>query len=520
MRKCVVLAAFIVSTCVTALFAGCGDDSTDTPPAATGGSGGADSSAGAAGTAGTAGSAGASGGSAGSAGQAGAASGPFRVILYEYTGPAPLTSEAYFENYTGTVCAETLVGNCRYQDCRPGIGSIKGVPAGTITISKGTGADVVLSPDVDGFYEPYSSQNSTWKAGDPISIAATGATVPAFSGTLTFPEVVSVTGDVSSRVIDPTVPYEVKWTPTDETVTVFLTQWYGNTPLDQANGICEFPGADGAGSIPAELLAKFDKGLASDQGGLLITHTSTKDATAGSYALRYEARHGVTSWARFLDAPLGGSTAAARQIEAAVLSAPGTANLPIDDVLVTYVKPAGLGDDPGFIVQAEKVGPALFVDTATVTPAITAAVGDRVSFRITAMATSNALSRAAAIADFVVKATAQDISSLRQDLSSSSDLITALDLYSSELVHIEATIAGDWEAAATGHQRVPLTTAGITATALAGQGGLWLRLPTPTFDVSGMVKDCTVKVDAILWRFQKDLQLSSYVPSEVVVTCP
>lgn len=84
----------------------------------------------------------------------------------------------------------------------------------------------------------------------------------------------------------------------------------------------------------------------------------------------------------------------------------------------------------------------------------------------------------------------------------------------------EGTIAGPWEAAATGHQRAQIKTAGISYTADSGKGGLWLRLPTPAFDVSGMAVGCTVKVDAALWRYQADLQVSSYVPKEVVVTCP
>ena len=226
------------------------------------------------------------------------------------------------------------------------------------------------------------------------------------------------------------------------------------------------------------------------------------------------------SSAASIDAALDGPSPASLQLEAVILSPVGAVDLTVENVLVTFVKPSDTGDEAGFAVQAEKDGPALYVVATAATPAVTPTVGDRISFHVTAKEESFGAARATTIDNFSTSATDIDIEPLRKDVSVSTVLASEIQLYESELIHIEGTIAGSWEAAATGHQRAPLTTAGITTTAVAGAGGLWLRLPVPLFDLAGANEGCTVTLDGILWRFGADPQPSSYIPSEVVVSCP
>jgi hypothetical protein len=80
---------------------------------------------------------------------------------------------------------------------------------------------------------------------------------------------------------------------------------------------------------------------------------------------------------------IGGGAATSAQIEAVRDAAGGPTDLPIDDAIVTYVK-ADIGDDhPGFFLQAEPTGPAIFVrvDPATLTPP--AEPGQVVDLRVT-----------------------------------------------------------------------------------------------------------------------------------------
>ncbi len=520
--------------CIAILVAACGsDDSPDaTGSGGTGGAGGTGGSGGTAATGGTAGAggtggtgatggtggtggAGATGGTGGSAG--GTTAVPLELGLYQLEAFGGNESQARFRNYTGGRCKRTQVSTCTFEDCRPATGTWEGVSAGTITLSGGAGADVVLQPGANGIYPLFIVDGFRWAAGDKITTSATGATVPAFSAELTIPTPIVLPAQGSTLILDPKVARAVSWTPTDQTVTVMLAQWMGtDLPL---YGSCDFPGADGTGSIPAELLALFEEGIGSPTAAILVSHTATVETNAGDYPLRLHAMHAQGSWIKLLAAPLGGTSAASKQLEAIVASPPGPADLSVSEVLVTYVKPANTGDKPGFFVQADTLGPAVFVNTQTMSPPPTVAIGDRVSFAVKEIKSSYLSVHVTEIADFVIVASQQDVASFRQDVSAI-DVVADADLYGSELVHIEGTIAGPWEAAATGHQRAQIKTAGISYTADSGKGGLWLRLPTPAFDVSGMAVGCTVKVDAVLWRYQADLQVSSYVPKEVVVTCP
>ncbi|MCE9573409.1 MAG: hypothetical protein K8W52_09645, partial [Deltaproteobacteria bacterium] len=147
-------------------------------------------------------------------------------------------------------------------------------------------------------------------------------------------------------------------------------------------------------------------------------------------------------------------------------------SLPIERAIVTYLKPA-VGTDPaGFTVQAQQQGPALFiaVDPTTLTPA--PARGDTVTFTITDMGTLNGLREATAISGYARNATGVDVNTLSQDVSAATDLVSNLDNYESEIVDLNASLAGGFVAAGSGFQKATLTSAGIT-----GNTGFTVRVP-------------------------------------------
>jgi hypothetical protein len=214
-------------------------------------------------------------------------------------------------------------------------------------------------------------------------------------------------------------------------------------------------------------------------------------------------------------APVDADNSPSGQIATARAAADGAVDLPIAAVFVTYLKPAVGTDLPGFFVQAEQDGPALFiaVDPASLSPV--PAVGDEVSFDITAMATAAMLRQATAIDAFAVASSGNDVSGLVQNVTAATDLVTAVGDYESELVTADTTIVADFASAGTGHVQAQVDTTGIT-----GDTNLRLRVPSGIVDQLGLENGCTVTVTATpMWRFNTSAQISAYDAAELTAAC-
>jgi len=128
-------------------------------------------------------------------------------------------------------------------------------------------------------------------------------------------------------------------------------------------------------------------------------------------------------------------------------------------VTVTSVRPQiiGNGNPAGFTIQAQQMGPALFVgvDPTTLTPPLH--VGDVVSFTITGVSHLPE-HRATSLRDLTVVQTGTDVTPLLKDISSS----TALG-YDAELVTVTGTVASNLRGSFSGpgFAEVQLDTAGI-----------------------------------------------------------
>ncbi|MFH2010030.1 MAG: Ig-like domain-containing protein [bacterium] len=212
------------------------------------------------------------------------------------------------------------------------------------------------------------------------------------------------------------------------------------------------------------------------------------------------------------------NVATSDQIQAVIdaVDASGLA-LEIGGAWVTYVKPAVGNEDAGFFLQAEQLGPALYVavDPATLTPV--PAVGDEVSLTVVTKVTQNGQPRATEISGFSVASSGHDFMSLLQDVTDASDLITALDDYTSELITATGTLSGDMQFAGQGHVAATFDTS-----AIAGNTDLRLRIPDALNAALGLELGCVLTVVATpVWRFDTRVQLSAWVSEDITVTsCP
>jgi hypothetical protein len=195
----------------------------------------------------------------------------------------------------------------------------------------------------------------------------------------------------------------------------------------------------------------------------------------------------------------------------------------IKGAMVTFLKPqiGSLTDDPaGFTVQVEPTGPALFVtvDPATLTPP--AAVGDTVSFTITAMSTVGGQRRAKAITGYTRSATGAAVATLIQTVTAKTDLLTNQADYDSELITLTGTIGAPFAASGQGFQAAQLDTTGIKATPT-----FQFRAPSTLVTSLDVAPGCTVAVHGVpLSMFNttvKRTQIVTYSAADVTVSaCP
>ncbi len=198
-----------------------------------------------------------------------------------------------------------------------------------------------------------------------------------------------------------------------------------------------------------------------------------------------------------------------------------TMSIPVAGVYVTYLKPniAGQTEDlPGFFVQADPTGPAVFirVDPASLSPV--PLVGDLVQFTVTGADVESGVHEATYIADWAVASSGHDLTAMVQDLSSATDLVSGLNNYESELSRVTGTVDGDFATSGDAYLQALMTTA-----ALPGPAGLpKLRLPGALRDSLDVSNGCVLTVGPTpLWRFTSSAQPSGWVSGDVAIaSCP
>ncbi|MDY0003059.1 MAG: Ig-like domain-containing protein [Polyangia bacterium] len=191
-------------------------------------------------------------------------------------------------------------------------------------------------------------------------------------------------------------------------------------------------------------------------------------------------------------------------------------SLPISAAYVTYVTP-GIGnlanDPPGFTLQSSQEGPAIFVAVNPTTLTPVPAVGDLVSLTVTETALVNSQPRVLALTSFARASQGNDITALAQDVTSSSDLVSALDSRASELITATVTITGAFAGAGQGYVAADVTTDAVTAAPLPK-----LRVLSTVQQFLGLHTGCMLTVsETPLWRFNAEAQIGVWQASDITV---
>lgn len=185
-------------------------------------------------------------------------------------------------------CTSTPEGACNILVCgTDGSGGAGGMPepptpphAGDVTISVG-GTTLTLTPDADGAYTAGVGTGSLLMGGETITVAAAGDTVPAFTGDVTAPSVVTVTEpdfDMMGAVtIDRAADLNVVWTD-GATGDVFVVVSATGPMYTQVG--CTFPASAGAGTVPAATLSALPS---SPNGIFAVSANGSAEVTAGDF---------------------------------------------------------------------------------------------------------------------------------------------------------------------------------------------------------------------------------------------
>lgn len=195
----------------------------------------------------------------------------------------------------------------------------------------------------------------------------------------------------------------------------------------------------------------------------------------------------------------------------------GGASLPISEVTVTYLKPAVGPEGAGFFVQASPAGPAIFVfiDPATLSPV--PAVGDSVSFVATSLSSIGGLAQVTALGDWQRHSAGGPVSGLAQDLSASTDLVSSLETYESELVRVRGVVDGGFVGAGGLYEAAHFATAGLPA------GNVRVRSPATVRNQANLdlTAGCDLTISSPLWRLSTQAQVHVWAEGDVTVnSCP
>ena len=160
-------------------------------------------------------------------------------------------------------CITVSTSECVFRNNKgcPSPPSGPGVSADTITIANGASSAPMAPDTANANYIVYSYTSLpglVWNPGDLVGVSAAGAEVPAFTGSVAFPEKATVTTPTATSTIDRTTPLPVAWSGATTGVLRL-------TILDAsgAEASCDFTAGAGTGSIPTKILAPLAAGSAS-----------------------------------------------------------------------------------------------------------------------------------------------------------------------------------------------------------------------------------------------------------------
>ncbi|WP_163998276.1 chitobiase/beta-hexosaminidase C-terminal domain-containing protein [Pyxidicoccus caerfyrddinensis] len=212
---------------------------------------------------------------------------------------------------------------------------------------------------------------------------------------------------------------------------------------------------------------------------------------------------------------------ASAQIAAVRAAVDGPLSQPIDGAIITFVKP-GVGnptnDPAGFFLQAERAGPALFVEVDPASLSPTPQVGMRVNVTVSNKRLASNMVRVN-ISSFSLVNQGIPMSTLSQEVSQV-DLPRFVGQFEAELISLTGTVNGAFSLAGTGHVQALLVTAGVPEGSTSAPS-FRLRMVESVQDQLEVTQGCTVGLLSPLWVFATTTQPSVWAPEQVTsLSCP
>jgi hypothetical protein len=233
-------------------------------------------------------------------------SGYVEAISYAYTsGGQPIRGGSFGAGFVrafpGSSCTTQHMGACDIHACTTYLdaGAISYASAGDITLTGGT-QSITVSPDATGAYTFKNVMTTLWSGGETLTMRASGAEIPAFSGDVIAPTSATITVPAPPAmgqplVIDRGLPFPISWNGAAGS-TIFVQLGRASTTTQSVSVQCAFDGAAGAASIPSAALQTVSAGT---NGYFSAYSRNTTPVVAGNW--------GVTLWAYgFALTPSGG----------------------------------------------------------------------------------------------------------------------------------------------------------------------------------------------------------------------
>ena len=187
---------------------------------------------------------------------------------------------------TGATCVVTPIGECVVTACS-GTASTGTTPpedaAGTVTISGGS--EVISLMTDTGSHQTQTTASLWWKGGDTVAISSTGATVKAFSGSLTIPEQVVVSApylpEQGAVQLTRASGLSLAWQGGAHGEAVFVIA--AGTAGSSASATCRYPATHTQATIPSSVLMLLPAGAAT----FSASTQSRTEQTVGTWLVSY-----------------------------------------------------------------------------------------------------------------------------------------------------------------------------------------------------------------------------------------
>ena len=126
--------------------------------------------------------------------------------------------------------------------------------------------------------------------------------------------------------------------------------------------------------------------------------------------------------------------------------------------------------------------------------------------------------RVTGLQDYTLRGSGYDVMGLVQDVSASTELVSGLAGFESELLAMEATLEGAFQSCGAGSVCGAISSEGVPG----GDEGLQFRIPEDLVEPAGLRPGCSIAIGPTpLWRFEATAQVSAWVLEDVeAIACP